>query len=505
MIRRSPWLALSVLCLPMLIVSMDVSVLFFAVPGIAADLAPSPTQLLWIFDIYGFILAGGLLTMGAVADRVGHRRLLMAGATAFSAASILAAFATSVEMLIGARALLAVAGATLMPSTLAMIRHVFDDEAARTKAVATWNAVLTGGVAVGPIISGVLLEHFWWGSVFLINIPVMVVLLVLAPLVLPGDTADPTRRVDLLSSALVLGSILPFIAGVKDIAADGWSASRVGLLAVGFGVGAVFVYRQRVLPDPMLDLRLLADRALATSIWTNLVCFFALLGNSVIITQYLQSVLGLSPLRAALWSIAPSVVVAAAAPLAAGSANRVGRPPVIVAGLLVAASGFVVLGALTGSNSLAVILVGAGMIAAGVVATTAMVTDHVIGIAPRARAGATSGLLETSSELGGALGIAILGSVLNVVYRAKFPPDLATGEAARSLGGAAAGATHLSASAAAELLTVARGAFVVGQNAASWVAAAILIGTAVVAWVALRSGKVRPEASASPHTLTNAR
>ena len=383
--------------------------------------------------------------------------------------------------LIGARALLAVAGATLMPSTLAMIRHVFDDEAARTKAVATWNAVLTGGVAVGPIISGVLLEHYWWGSVFLINIPVMVVLLVLAPLVLPGDTADPTRRVDLLSSALVLGSILPFIAGVKDIAADGWSASRVGLLAVGFGVGAVFVYRQRVLPDPMLDLRLLADRALATSIWTNLVCFFALLG------------------------IAPSVVVAAAAPLAAGSANRVGRPPVIVAGLLVAASGFVVLGALTGSNSLAVILVGAGMIAAGVVATTAMVTDHVIGIAPRARAGATSGLLETSSELGGALGIAILGSVLNVVYRAKFPPDLATGEAARSLGGAAAGATHLSASAAAELLTVARGAFVVGQNAASWVAAAILIGTAVVAWVALRSGKVRPEASASPHTLTNAR
>ena len=481
MIRRSPWLALSVLCLPMLIVSMDVSVLFFAVPGIAADLAPSPTQLLWIFDIYGFILAGGLLTMGAGADRVGHRRLLLAGAAAFSAASILAAFATSVEMLIGARALLAVAGATLMPSTLAMIRHVFDDEAARTKAVATWNAVLTGGVAVGPIISGVLLEHYWWGSVFLINIPVMVVLLVLAPLVLPGDTADPTRRVDLLSSALVLGSILPFIAGVKDIAADGWSASRVGLLAVGFGVGAVFVYRQRVLPDPMLDLRLLADRALATSIWTNLVCFFALLG------------------------IAPSVVVAAAAPLAAGSANRVGRPPVIVAGLLVAASGFVVLGALTGSNSLAVILVGAGMIAAGVVATTAMVTDHVIGIAPRARAGATSGLLETSSELGGALGIAILGSVLNVVYRAKFPPDLATGEAARSLGGAAAGATHLSASAAAELLTVARGAFVVGQNAASWVAAAILIGTAVVAWVALRSGKVRPEASASPHTLTNAR
>ncbi len=178
---RSPWPGLAALCLPMLIVSMDVSVLFFAVPFISADLNPTAAQQLWIFDVYGFVLAGLLLSMGAVADRVGHRRLLVIGATGFGIASVLAAYAGSAEMLIAARALLAVAGATLMPSTLALVRHLFVDEKARTKAVAIWTAVMTGGVAVGPIISGALLEHFWWGSVFLVNLPVMIMLLVAAP------------------------------------------------------------------------------------------------------------------------------------------------------------------------------------------------------------------------------------------------------------------------------------------------------------------------------------
>ena len=239
---RSPWWGLTALCLPMLIVSMDVSVLFFAVPYIAADLEPSAAQQLWIFDIYGFVLAGLLLTMGSVADRIGHRRLLMLGAAGFGAASVVAAFATSAEMLIGARALLAVAGATLMPSTLAMIRHLFDDEDARRKAIATWNAVLAGGVAVGPIISGFLLEHFWWGSVFLINVPVMVVLLLVAPVLLPGHTAVPGRRVDVLSAVLALGAILPVIDGIKSLAADGWSVAAVLTIAVGGVIGSCLLY-----------------------------------------------------------------------------------------------------------------------------------------------------------------------------------------------------------------------------------------------------------------------
>ena len=182
---RREWIALAVLILPILIASMDVSVLFFAVPFIAQDLQPTATQQLWIFDVYGFVLAGLLLTMGSLGDRIGRRRLLLIGAVAFSAASLLAAYAQSAEMLIAARAVLGVAGATLMPSTLALIRNLFHDETDRTKAVAIWSAALTGGVALGPIISGVLLEHYWWGSVFLINIPAMLLLLVTAPFLLP--------------------------------------------------------------------------------------------------------------------------------------------------------------------------------------------------------------------------------------------------------------------------------------------------------------------------------
>ena len=174
---RREWTALAVLCLPLLMVSMDVSVLFFAVPHIAEALEPTATQLLWIFDVYGFVLAGLLLTMGGVADRIGRRRLLLLGAVLFAAASVLAAYAPTAEWLIAARALLGVGGATLMPSTLALVRNLFADDAERAKAVGIWSAVMAGGVGIGPVISGVLLEHYWWGSVFLINVPVMVALL----------------------------------------------------------------------------------------------------------------------------------------------------------------------------------------------------------------------------------------------------------------------------------------------------------------------------------------
>lgn len=483
---RSPWWGLTALCLPMLIVSMDVSVLFFAVPYIAADLEPSAAQQLWIFDIYGFVLAGLLLTMGSVADRIGHRRLLMLGAAGFGAASVVAAFATSAEMLIGARALLAVAGATLMPSTLAMIRHLFDDEDARRKAIATWNAVLAGGVAVGPIISGLLLEHFWWGSVFLINVPVMVVLLLVAPVLLPGHTAVPGRRVDVLSAVLALGAILPVIDGIKSLAADGWSVAAVLTIAVGGVIGTVFVWRQRRLADPLVDLILLGERRFATSVSVNLMCMFAMLGNSILMTQYLQSVLGYSPLRAALWSLAPTVVIGAVAPLAAVAANRAGRPAVIVAGLLVGAAGFVVLASSTGIHTLLPVLVGATLLAAGIVAATSMIADYVVGVAPADRAGATSGLLETTSELGGALGIAVLGSIVNVVFRTNLTDAGFDGEQPRTLTGALAAAHHLPADRAGTAIDAARVAFVDGLTAAAWAGAAALVLTAALAVWGLR-------------------
>lgn len=490
MTARPRWPALAALCLPMLIVSMEVSELFFAVPFIASDLNPSATQQLWIFDVYGFVLAGLLLTMGSLADRVGHRRLLMVGAVGFSGASILAAFAPTASLLILARAVLAVSGATLMPSTLALIRHIFDDDADRAKAIAAWNAVLAGGVAVGPIISGLLLEHFWWGSVFLINVPVMVLLLVAAPLLLPSDTAVVGRRVDVLSAMLALGAILPVIYAVKELAAHGWSVERAAVLVIGIGAGAVFVLRQQRLTDPMIDLRLFGDRRFSVSIWTNIVCMFALLGNSIMVTQYLQSVLGYSPMRAALWSIVPSLVVAIAAPLAATAAVRWGRPPVMIVGLLMGAGGFAVLAGLPGVHTLLVVLIGSALLASGIVAASSVIADYVMGVAPAERAGATSGLLETSSELGGALGIAVLGSVLNLVYRTTFPSHLAVGEAGTSLAGATATVRHVDPGQAQAVMGAAREAFIEGASAAAWVGGGVLVVTALlVAWLTRRTSE----------------
>ncbi|MEO9327535.1 MFS transporter [Gordonia aurantiaca] len=481
---RSPWAGLVALCLPMLIVSMDVSVLFFAVPHIAADLAPTPQQQLWIFDVYGFVLAGLLLTMGSVADRIGHRRLLVIGATGFTVASLCAAFASSAEMLIGARALLAVAGATLMPSTLALIRYLFDDPAQRAAAIATWNAVLAGGVAVGPVISGLLLEYFWWGSVFLVNVPIMVALLVVAPLLLPGGTASPSRRIDLLSAVLALVAVLPVVAAVKNLAADGFEAGHLGLLALGVAGAVVFVWRQLRLEEPMVDVGLLRELRFGGSVLLNLICLFALLGNSILMTQYLQSVLGFSPLRAALWSLLPSVAVGATAPAAAVLAQRTGRLPVIVGGFVCGAAGFVVLATSTDVDSVGVVLVGAATLAGGVVATTSMIADFVVGIAPPERAGATSGLLETSSEFGGALGIAVLGSIVNAVFRSSFPTGVAEGEAARSLGGAVAAAVQLPAERASEVLDAARHAFVDGLTVAAWSGAGVLaLAAGLAVWM----------------------
>ena len=221
---RKEWTGLAVLALPLLLVSMDVSVLYFAVPFISRDLAPTATQQLWIFDIYGFVLAGLLLTMGSLGDRIGRRKLLLIGAVGFSLASLLAAYSQSAEMLIAARALLGVAGATLMPSTLGLIRNMFHDAKQRSTAIAIWTAVMTSGIAVGPVLSGILLEHFWWGSVFLINIPAMLLLLALGPVLLPEYRRPGSARFDLVSSGLSLATVLPVIYGIKEWAARGFRA-----------------------------------------------------------------------------------------------------------------------------------------------------------------------------------------------------------------------------------------------------------------------------------------
>lgn len=479
---RREWTALAVLMLPLLLVSMDVSVLYFAVPFIARDLEPTATQQLWIFDVYGFVLAGLLLTMGVVGDRIGRRRLLLIGAAGFGAASLLAAYATSAEMLIAARAILGISGATLMPSTLALLRNLFLNDKERATAIAVWTGVLSAGVAVGPVISGILLEHFWWGSVFLINLPAMALLLVLVPLLVPEFGTDRSRRFDAVGSLLSLGAMLPIVYGVKQVAAQEAATSDYLLIAFGVAAAVAFVHRLRTSDHPMIDLRLLSNALFRRGLVTNLIAMFALVGNAVFTTQYLQSVLDLSPLRAALWSLAPTVVVMAAAPAAVTLAQRFGGWLVMAAGFVIAALGF---GLLTrvGDDSLVGILVGGGVLAVGLVSVMTVAGEGALRTIAPERAGSASAMLETSSELGGALGMALLGSIGAYAYRTSMatPSGLDTEQAHlahETLGGALAVAADVPASLGAALTGAAHDAFVGAVHTQAWAGAVLMLAAA---------------------------
>src|SRR3954470_3990968 len=257
---RREWIGLAVLTLPAMLISMDLTVLHLAVPALSEELRPSSAQLLWIVDIYGFLVAGSLVTMGTLGARIGRRKLLLIGAAAFAVASVLAAFAPSAATLIAARAVLGVAGATLMPSTMSLIRTMFADPRQRTSAIGLWISSFSVGAAIGPLAGGLMLAWFWWGSVFLLAVPVMVLLISLGPLLLPEYRDPNAGRLDLLSAGLSLVSVLAVIYGVKEIAEHGFGGVDALAIVVGFGAGVVFVRRQASLADPLIDIRLFADR-----------------------------------------------------------------------------------------------------------------------------------------------------------------------------------------------------------------------------------------------------
>ncbi|GGO86310.1 MFS transporter [Wenjunlia tyrosinilytica] len=503
---RKEWIALGVLLLPCLLVSMDVSVLYFAVPAITKELEPSSTQQLWILDMYGFVLAGLLITMGALGDRTGRRKLLLAGAAAFGLASVAAAYAQSAEMLIACRALLGIGGATLMPSTLALIRNLFHDDKQRAKAVSIWSAAMVGGVSLGPILSGFLMEHFWWGSVFLVNTPAMLMLLLLAPVLLPEFKGASKGGFDFFSSLLSMGALLPVVYGLKEMAKNGFEALPALAVVLGLAVGLVFLRRQRTLDDPMIDLELFRRRAFGGSLLMNLIAMFSIVGFAIFTTQYLQSVLGKSPLQAALWSLVPSVAVGFAAPVGSLLVQRgVNRAHVLAGGFLTAALGFVELTRVRADSGLWVALTGAAVYAGGLVLVMTLGSELVMGVAPPERAGSASALLESSSELGGALGMAVLGSIGSAVYHHRMGghmpagvPTAAMGEVRETLGGAQAVAAHLPARTADTLLTTAREAFTSGMNAAAIGAVVVMAGAAVLAVALLRDAKAATSTAAGP-------
>ncbi|GAA2075065.1 MFS transporter [Actinomadura alba] len=490
---RKEWIGLAVLFLPCLLISMDISVLFFALPFISTDLEPSGTQQLWIMDIYGFVLAGMLITMGALGDRIGRRRLLMIGATAFSVASVIAAYSTSAELLITTRALLGLAGATLMPSTLALIRNMFHDPRQRKTAIAIWTAAITGGTMIGPIVGGFLLEHFWWGSAFMINVPAMALLLVLAPILLPEFRAPKAGGFDLLGAALSLTAVLPVIYGIKRIAVDGVEPFPAITLVAGLLIGVAFVHRQRTYAHPLIDITLFRDRAFSGSILINVVGMFCLIGYALFTTQYLQLVLGMRPFSAALWSLAASPAIMVAVGVAATLGKSV-RPAVVIGGgLLVSSAGFVLLSQVRVESPLVIVLIAAGVLVSGIIVASTLTADLILTAAPPERAGTASALSETGSELGAALGMAILGTIGAAVYHHRMadvvapglPPE-ASHAARETLAGADAVAAQLPGPAGDTLLDAARHAFTQGMSVASATGAVLMVATAIAAVILLR-------------------
>ena len=508
---RREWIGLSVLALACLLYVMDLTVLHLAIPSISRDLKPSSAQLLWIIDIYGFMVAGFLVTMGTLGDRIGRRKLLLIGAAAFGGVSLLAAFSTSPEMLILSRALLGIAGATLAPSTLSLIFSMFKDPRQRSVAIAVWISAFSAGSAIGPVLGGIMLEHFWWGSVFLLALPVMGLLLVLGPIVLPEYRDPDAGRLDVLSAVLSLIAVLAMIFGLKQIAQDGFAPVPALSILVGLLVGAAFVRRQFALSDPMIDLSLFRNRAFSASLAVNFLTIFVAVGYFLFVAQYLQLVIGLSPLQAGLWSVPSAIGFIVGSQLAPRIVRRLRAAYVIGAGLGIAAVGLVVLTQVGGSDGLAIIVIGSVVISLGLAPVMSLTTELIVGSAPPERAGAASGISETAVELGGALGISILGSIGIALYRADIakalpagvPSDAAT-IARDTLGGAVGVAAQLPGQLGTALLETARDAFVHGMQVAATISAVVAFAVAILAVVMLRNVGSGAEREAAADAVADA-
>ena len=503
---RREWLGLAVIALPCLLYSMDLTVLNLAVPALSADLRPSSSQLLWILDIYGFLVAGSLITMGNLGDRIGRRRLLLVGAAAFGVASIAAAFSRSAAMLIATRALLGLAGATVAPSTLSLIRNMFHDPKQRTVAIGVWISSYSAGAAIGPLLGGLLLEHYWWGSVFLLNVPVMLLLLAVGPFLLPEYRDPGAGRLDLLSAAQSLAAVLAIIYGLKQIAENGVGWLAVVSVLAGLAVGILFVRRQRRLADPLIDLRLFRVPAFSAALATYTIATLVGFGTFVFIAQYLQLVLGLSPLRAGLWTAPFAIAFIVGSMLTTLIARRLRPAYLMAAGLGLAAVGFGLLTQIDGAAGLPVLVTGFVVYSLGLAPVFTLANDIVVSTAPPERAGAAAALSETGSELGGALGIALLGSLGTAVYRARMAdavPDVVAPEAAATardtLGAALAVAERLSEPAAAMLARAAREAFSQAMELTAAMCAAAVAATAIVVLVVLR--RVRPASETESETV----
>lgn len=460
------WIGLAIIALPCMLYSMDLTILNLAIPTLIEELKPTSAQLLWIIDIYGFLLAGLMITMGTLGDKIGRKKLLLTGAAVFGIASVFAAFSNSANELIASRAILGIAGATLAPSTLSLIRSMFDDPKQRTIAIGIWIASFSMGGAIGPVIGGIILEYYWWGAVFLISIPVMTLLLILGPFLLPEYKDPDAGKIDLLSALMSLASILAVVYGIKTIAHEGFGQMPIAFIGVGVIIGSFFIYRQRKLEKPLIDLSLFRDRKFSMAITLHLLAAFMLFGMFFFVAQYFQLVLDFSPFKAGLWGIFAGAGFIIGSLSISFLLSKFESAHVMTAGFVVAAIGFSLLLFLGGGSDLFFLVSGFTLFSLGTALVFTLVTDAIVGSVPTARAGMASSMSETSAELGGALGIAILGSVGAGVYRhgliqSDFQADI---HSADTLGGAIVSATYLPEAQATKLVSIAKSSFIDGVH-----------------------------------------
>ncbi|MGD7003387.1 MFS transporter [Corynebacterium halotolerans] len=488
------WWALVALMLPVLLVSIDNTVLAFALPEISEALQPSGTELLWIVDVYPLVLAGLLVSMGSLGDRIGRRRLLLIGGTGFTLVSVLAAFMPNAALLIAARALMGFFGAMLMPSTLSLIRNIFTDATERRTAIAIWAAGFSGGAALGPVVGGFLLEHFYWGSIFLMAIPVMLPLLVFGPVVIPESRDPHPGPVDPVSILLVLGTMTPLVYGIKQLAAAGLSPVPVAAIALSLALGTAFVRRQLGREEPMLDVRLFQRPVFSGAIGANLLSVFSLVGFLYFVSQHLQLVSGHSPMTAGLMLVPGMVVTIIAGLLVVKLAQRFQPAVIVTGGLLLNVVGYALIALTGGQGSDLGLLIAFMILGAGIGGAETISNDLILSAVPAEKAGSASAISETAYETGAVLGTAVLGSILNLAYRTNLevpeevPAELAD-SAGETLGNATRIAQELGGGAGASLLESAQHAFDSGVLITSLIGAALMAAAAVLAWLTLREQK----------------
>ncbi|WP_051116366.1 MFS transporter [Amycolatopsis nigrescens] len=487
---RREFIGLAVLCLPTILVALDMSVLYLALPHLGGDLGASSIQQLWITDVYGFMLAGLLVTMGTLGDRIGRKRLLLIGGTCFAIASVLTAYSTSPEMLIATRALLGIAGSSIMPSTMALISVMFQDRKQNAMAIGVWMGCFMGGTALGPVVGGVLLEFFWWGSVFLLGVPVMALLLIFGPKVLPEFRNPKAGRLDLPSVALSMLGILPLVFGLKQLSRDGVGALPIIGIVVGLASGYLFFRRQRRLTSPLLDLTMFRNRTFSTALFMTLVA--GLTGsNQLFVSFYMQSAQELSPVATALWMLPSTIVMVIVIQLATVLIRYVRPAYVIGGGLVVAAIGYLMLTQLTAAGNLVLLVAGLVVAYLGIGPMAGLCATLGMQSAPQEKAGSAAALTSTSGEFGIAMGIATVGIAGTALYRGQVeigsnvPPEAA--EAAKeSIAGAMAVADQLPPQESSNLLDSAFQAVTTSLHGSAAICAGLALVAAVIVMIGLR-------------------